>query len=234
MNKKNNLFNKTLNNSNKTNNITIYNHTTNKSYNSSSISRDKTKISINKNNNNNTQNLFYNVNKLNNFNINNKCDFIIPKKYLNKEYKLINSITSDDKLINIYTNDKKEILFKSGVKKEIYGDGYQIIYLLNGDIKQYYPDGKIISFFNESQTVQFTFKDVVQVFKFRNGQFEKIIPDGKKQISCSDGENRYGDGFNEKIDNKGIKITKAFNGIKKIKCDVDNKENINIMNDIEE
>ena len=233
-NKKNNLFNKTLNNSNKTNNITIYSNTNNKSYNSSSISRDKAKISISKKNKNNTQNLFYNVSKINNFNMNNKCDFIIPKKYLNKEYKLINSIASDDKLINVYTNDKKEILFKSGVKKEIYGDGYQIIYLLNGDIKQYYPDGKIISFFNESQTVQFTFKDGVQVFKFRNGQFEKIMPDGTKQISYPEGVNRYTDRINEKQDNKGLKITKSFDGIKKVKCDIDNKENINIMNDIEE
>jgi hypothetical protein len=128
-------------------------------------------------------------------------DFSIPKQYLNKEYKLIKSLKTDDKIINLYTNDKKEIIFKSGVKKEIYEDGHQIIYFVNGDLKQIYPNGISCYFFQESKTVQTTLSNGTEIYKFENGQIEKHFPDGNKQILFNDGTERviYNDGTEENI-----------------------------------
>ena len=53
-------------------------------------------------------------------------------------------MNSDGKIINIYSNNKLEVIFKSGVKKEIFEDGFQIVNFTNGDLKQIFPDGKII------------------------------------------------------------------------------------------
>ena len=167
---KNNLLSKTnlkLNN-------TINNNTINKSFKSS---KPKTQINISKKEQKN-----YKTEKNN---------IEIPIKYRIKEYKLLNSLTSDGKIINIYSNNKKEIIFQSGVRKEIYEDGYQIVHFMNGDIKQNYPDGKVIYFFNETQTTQTSYNNGLQVFQFNNGQIEKHYPDGSKQISFPDGSKRF-------------------------------------------
>ena len=52
-------------------------------------------------------------------------DFIIPEKYLKKDYTLINKENFEEKEIYIYSNNKKEIIFPSGLKKEIFDDGFQ-------------------------------------------------------------------------------------------------------------
>ena len=134
-------------------------------------------------------------NKKNNLSLkNNKVDeydFIVPEKYLNKEYKLVKTLQTDDKIINLYTNEKKEIIFKSGVRKEIYQDGHQIIYFVNGDLKQIYPDGKSYYFFKESKTVQINLNNGMEIYKFENGQIEKHYPNGTKSILFNDGSERY-------------------------------------------
>ena len=117
-------------------------------------------------------------------------DFIIPEKYSKINFKLKNTIESDGKIINLYTNNKKEIIFQSGVKKEIFDDGYQLVHFPNGDMKQSLQDGKKIYYFFDAKTVQTTFPNGVNVFKFNNNQIEKHYPDGSKFIIFPDGSKR--------------------------------------------
>ena len=115
----------------------------------------------------------------------------VVKKMIRKE-KL-----SDGKIINFYEKDIREVIFPSGVQKEIHSDGYQLVKFPNNDIKQLFPDGRMIYFFNESKTVQSTIPiEKLQVFKFSNGQIERHYDNGEKQILYSDGTvkliNKYG------------------------------------------
>ena len=120
-------------------------------------------------------------------------DFIIPEKYkLMINGNIINSINSDGKIINIYENNKKEIIFQSGVRKEIFPDGYQLINFPNGDKKQKFigKNEKVMYFYNETNTVQTSYKNGINIFKFNNGQIEKHYPDGSKYIFYPNGMRR--------------------------------------------
>ena len=119
-----NPINMKMNNSN---NSSTFNKTLNKSY-KSSINKIQNKIKSKKEEKN----------------INDNEIFNIPQKYLKKDYILIKTMSSEGKIINIYSNNKLEVIFKSGVKKEIFEDGFQIVNFTNGDLKQIFPDGKII------------------------------------------------------------------------------------------
>ena len=112
----------------------------------------------------------------------NEFDFLIPEKYLKKDYSLINKENFEDKEIYIYSNNKKEIIFPSGLKKEIFDDGFQLIYFNNGDIKQIYKNGKTIYFYKEYNTVRTDYPNGINVYKFSNGQIEKHFPNGLKKI----------------------------------------------------
>ena len=214
-----NLFNKSI--KNKKNDLDILNNNINdksndnnkkrKTLNNKSLTKDNISRNFNSQNNNEKINITESnlSNKRNCSSLINKdkeihnkedeYDFVIPKKYLDKEYKLIKSLKTDDKEINLYTNGKKEIIFKSGVRKELYQDGHQIIYFVNGDRKQIYPDGKTYYFFNDSKTVQITLNNGLEIYKFEDGQIEKHYPDGTKQILFNDGSERYiySDGYEE-------------------------------------
>ena len=125
-------------------------------------------------------------------------DFIIPKKYTNKVYKLLKSIKSGEKIINTYTNDKKEIIYNNGTRKEIYKNEHQIIYYANGDIKQIFSDGKISLFNKESKKVQTNLTNGTKIYKMKNGQIEKHFPDGTKLIKNNEKERYiYNDGSEE-------------------------------------
>lgn len=84
-------------------------------------------------------------------------------------------------------NGKKEVIFANKVRRETFSDGYTIVHFNNGDIKQTFPDQKIVYYFSEAQTIQSTFPDTMQVFKFANDQLEKHLPNGMKQIKFPDG-----------------------------------------------
>ena len=139
----------------------------------------------NKINQNNSLNIIDDENEL-------EYDFVIPKKYKMNNGEIINTIDSDGKIINIYNNNKKEIIFKSGVRKEIFMDGYQLVHFPNGDLKQKFfgKDEKVIYYYNETNTVQTTFKSGLNIFKFSNGQIEKHYPDGSKYIIYTNGIKR--------------------------------------------
>ena len=117
-------------------------------------------------------------------------DFIIPEKYNNNNYELLNMIESDGKKINLYTNNKKEIIFESGVRKEIFNDGYHLVFFPNGDKKQIFPNNKTVYYFSDSKTVQTSFPDGLNIFKFDNNQIEKHYPDGSKFIIFPNGTKR--------------------------------------------
>ena len=160
-------------------------------------------------------------------NINNKKDeyeFIIPDKYKASEnYKLINTIHSEGKSIYIFTHNKKEIVFKSGVKKEIFSDGYQLVHFPNGDLKQNFPEGKSIYYFNESKTVQTSYKDGLNIFKFNNNQIEKHYPDGSKFIIFPNGtKRRISKNGNEETIYPDGKIQKSY-----VNFDIKNNNNQN-------
>ena len=133
-------------------------------------------------------------------------DFVIPKKYLNKEYKLIKTIKGNDKIINMYSNDKKEIVFNNGIKKEIYKNEHQIIYFTNGDMKQIFSDGKISYFYNDSKNVETILNNGTKIYKLKNGQIEKHFPDGTKLIIFKDDTEKYiyNDGSEETYFSEGF------------------------------
>ena len=123
----------------------------------------------------------------------NGYDFVIPEIYRkNNDAELINSVEQDGKKINIYDNHKKEIIFKSGVRKEIFMDGHQLVHFPNGDMKQKFvgKEEKVIYYYNETNTVQTTYKNGLNIFKFSNGQIEKHYPDGSKFIIYTNGIKR--------------------------------------------
>ena len=62
-----------------------------------------------------------------------------------------------------------------------------MIYFINGDIKQSYKDGKKIYFYKDSNTVQTTYPNGINVFKFNNGQIEKHFPNGIKKVFFQNG-----------------------------------------------
>ena len=131
-------------------------------------------------------------------------EFIIPEKYTKLNYQLIQKNIIEDKEICIYTNNKRVITFPSGLKKEIYNDGFQLVYFINGDMKQNDPDGKSKYFFKDANTVQTTYPNGIQVFKFYNGQIEKHFPNGLKKIFFPNGkidfifDNKNEDNLSEK------------------------------------
>ena len=114
-------------------------------------------------------------------------DFIIPEKYLKNNFTFIKKEKIEDKEIYLYNKNKKDIIFQSGLKKEIFDDGFEIIYFNNGDIKQSHPDGKNIYFFKESNTVQTTYPNGINIFKFSNGQIESHFPNGLKKVLFPNG-----------------------------------------------
>ena len=120
-------------------------------------------------------------------------DFVIPEIYRkNSDAEIINSVEQDGKKINIYDNHKKEIIFKSGVRKEIFMDGHQLVHFPNGDMKQKFvgKEEKVIYYYSETSTVQTTYKNGLNIFKFSNGQIEKHYPDGSKFIIYTNGIKR--------------------------------------------
>lgn len=117
-----------------------------------------------------------------------KYDLIFPKQYSFNRNLIRSDKLKDNKFVNYYEGDIREVIFPSGVLKEIHPDGYQLVNFPNKDIKQLFPNGKMIYFFYDSKTIQFTIpEDKMQVFKFANGQIEKHYEDGTKRIFYPDG-----------------------------------------------
>jgi centromere protein J len=133
------------------------------------------------------------------------------------------SVDSESNFLHRPSGGKKEIQYSNGIKKEVYPDGYSIVYFNNKDIKQSFPDGRTVYHYSEAKTIQTTFPDGLQLFKFANGQIEKHFPDGSKEISFQDGtvkcvypdgqeESVFPDGTVQTVDSKGVKFIEFVNG----------------------
>ena len=123
------------------------------------------------------------------------------------------------------TAGKKEMVYSNGIRKEIYPDGYSVVYFTNKDVKQCFVDGRTVYHYAEAKTIQTTFPDGMQLFKFANGQIEKHFPDGSKEISFQDGtvkcvypdgqeESVFPDGTVQTLDSKGVRYIEFVNGQK--------------------
>ena len=58
-------------------------------------------------------------------------------------------------------------------------------------MKQNYLDGKSKYFFKDANTVQTSYPNGIQIFKFYNGQIEKHFPNGLKKIFFPNGTIDY-------------------------------------------
>ncbi|XP_059154868.1 centromere protein J-like [Physella acuta] len=119
----------------------------------------------------------------------NSCDKSVALLALEKAVidKGDNSFTEtrhqDGKLEKTFKNGAKEIHFPNGTVKEISADGQTIVCkLANGDIRQIFPDHRVVYIFAEAQIMQTTFPDGLETFQFKNGQVEKRYPDGTVEI----------------------------------------------------
>ena len=136
-------------------------------------------------------------------------DLVFPDKYHGKvasNARLIKSnANKEGVVVNEYENGMFEVVFKSGGRKLTFPDDYVLTYLKNGDIKQTFPDGKMVYFFKANETVESTFPDGLKVYKFSDGQIEKHFPDQSKQIILPDKSIKYilHDGHEETINPDG-------------------------------
>lgn len=133
--------------------------------------------------------------------------------------KLVTSTpTPDGKVQKTYASGRKEVLFSDGIRKEIFPDGVTVVHFTNSDVKQTLPSGVMIYYFAETQTTQASFPDGVQKFKFPNGQIEKHLQDGTKEVSFPDGTVKciFPDGEEESIFPDGTVQKRDANGVKYI------------------
>lgn len=83
-------------------------------------------------------------------------DLRFPNEYHGKNVKpskIIEELKSHDgKIQRFYDNGKKEVVFSNGVKREVWPTGYSIVYFTNNDIKQTFPDQKVVYYFAEAKT----------------------------------------------------------------------------------
>ena len=126
--------------------------------------------------------------------------------------------TPDGKVQKTYSSGRKEILFPDGIRKEIFPDGLTAVHFTNSDVKQTLPSGVMIYYFAETQTTQASYPDGVQKFKFPNGQIEKHLQDGTKEVSFPDGTVKciFPDGEEESIFPDGTVQKRDANGVKYI------------------
>ncbi|XP_035829697.1 centromere protein J [Aplysia californica] len=98
----------------------------------------------------------------------------------------------DGKLEKTYRNGAKEIRFPNGTVKEISADGQTIVCrLANGDIRQIFPDHRVVYIFAEAEIMQSTFPDGLETFHFKNGQTERRYPDGTVEITFPTKDVKY-------------------------------------------
>ena len=58
-------------------------------------------------------------------------------------------------------------------------------------IKQIFPNGKEVYFFAQNKSTQVTYPDGFIVYKFANGQIEKVYLDNSRRIIFQSGEEKY-------------------------------------------
>lgn len=106
----------------------------------------------------------------------------------------------DGRVVILYESGHKETIYPNGTKKEEYLNGYCVNFYVNNDVKQVFPDGKILYFYAEANTTHTCFPDGSEIIRFGNGQIEKHYKDRSKKI-------KYIDGTVKLIKNTGEEVT---------------------------
>uniref|UniRef100_A0A8C4NKU5 Centromere protein J C-terminal domain-containing protein n=1 Tax=Eptatretus burgeri TaxID=7764 RepID=A0A8C4NKU5_EPTBU len=117
------------------------------------------------------------------------------------------------------------ITFPNGTRKEISADAkLLLITFFNGDVKQVFPDQRVVYYYAEAQTTQTTYPDGLEILQFPNKQMEKHYPDGTTEIVFPDETIKYlhPDGNEESIFPDGTII--RLNGDKVIEFDNGQRE----------
>ncbi|CAH1801080.1 unnamed protein product [Owenia fusiformis] len=135
---------------------------------------------------------------------------------------------ADGKVERQYANGAKEIYFPNGTRKQISRDGsYIIVSFFNGDVKQIFPDQRVVYYYADAQTTHTTYTDGLEVLQFANDQMEKTYPDGTKEITFPDQaikylypsgleESIFPDGTVIRVDTQGVKTLEFSNGQREI------------------
>jgi len=74
---------------------------------------------------------------------------VFPEKYSVISQLIKEEKTPDNKTIRVFANGKKEIIFPTGVRREFHPDGYKVIFFDNKDIRQHYPNKKMVYYFSD-------------------------------------------------------------------------------------
>ena len=130
---------------------------------------------------------------------------------------------SDGKIQKKFADGRVEAEYPNGTHRVVYANGYSCVTLPNKDVRQIFPDGHSVYFYNETRTVHWVHPDGSQVIKFANGQVEKHQPDGSCKIKYVDGTVKrrtasgeevceYADGVTQKTDPRGNKVVKFPSG----------------------
>jgi len=87
-----------------------------------------------------------------------------------------------------FNDGSRVVSFRNGTVKEALPDGRSVIRFHNGDVKRSYPgEGLVVYFYAGAGTLHTTYASGVEVFKFPNGQTERHLANGCKEIHFSDG-----------------------------------------------
>ena len=143
---------------------------------------------------------------------------------------VIDTKTFDDgRIAMLYESGHKEMVYPNGTKKEEYPNGYSVNFYVNSDVKQVFPDGKILYFYAEANTTHACFPNGSEIIRFGNGQVEKHYADGSKKIKYTDGtikmirksgevETIYPDSTREIVGLLGERVVYHPGGHKEIIC----------------
>ena len=72
-----------------------------------------------------------------------------------------------------------------------FSDGFQIINFENGDIRQTFPDGRMVYWFAKADVTQTLMPDGEKILLFANEQLERHKPNGSKEIYFGDGSKKF-------------------------------------------
>ena len=98
--------------------------------------------------------------------------------------------TADGKVERTYGSGRCEVLYSNGTRKEVLPNGVQTVLFANGDIKQTSPDGAVVYFYASAQTTHISQPDGTQLYQFPNGQLERHLTNGYKEIRFADGASK--------------------------------------------
>uniref|UniRef100_UPI00358F513C centromere protein J isoform X2 n=1 Tax=Myxine glutinosa TaxID=7769 RepID=UPI00358F513C len=133
----------------------------------------------------------------------------------------------DGKLELVMQSGRHVITFPNGTRKEISADAKSVLVtFFNGDVKQVFPDQRVVYYYAEAQTTQTTYPDGLEILQFPNKQMEKHYPDGTTEIVFPDETIKYlhPDGNEESIFPDGTIIRLQQNGDKVIEFDNGQRE----------